>query len=63
MNKAEQDATSLLQDVQTISRNYQDYSRLQVEIDEEEAKLLQSSSDNRTLEEITAEYDSHQKKR
>jgi hypothetical protein len=46
-----------------VFRTQEEFNRVSKEVEDEEAKLLAQSSDHRTLEEISAEYETLQKQR
>lgn len=57
----EQEISSLIIDAEATSRLYVEYLQLTKEVEDEEKKLLATSSDTRTLEEVKAEYDALRK--
>lgn len=63
LKRAEEDVTSLMSDVTVIVKSHQESLQLEQEVEKEEKKLKSISSDVRTVDDVSAEYDQFQLER
>ena len=60
LNKEETELSSLVHDLESINRIYNETIQLEKEVQDEETKILKFTNDTRTIDEISQEYDKTQ---